>query len=211
MPGLKTSKKEHQAMEAAILEALRTARGPLTFEGLLERVARRVPADLFPTRNRIMWYAKTIQLDLEHHGRIERLEEPLRFRIPSGEKRTLRQVYHIKASPSDVWKMLIDPRKIQVWSGTPAVMKAAVGTEFSLWNGEIHGRNLEVLPERKLVQEWQEQDWREPSQVTFLLKKKEQGITTVELVHEGIPRERLQDIAKGWDEYYLGAIKQQFG
>ena len=86
-------------------------------------------------------------------------------------------------------------------------MDEKVGTEFQLWDGDIHGKNIEVVKEKKLVQEWFEGDWPNPSIVKFTLHT-ENNITILELEHTSVPDEDFDDIEKGWDEYYLGPIKK---
>ncbi len=121
--------------------------------------------------------------------------------------KTIKQTYHIKALPAVVWKALLDPSEIENWGGGPAVMTEHEGADFSLWGGDIHGTNLEVLHEEKLVQDWFGGDWDEPSRVTFTLTPEERG-TTIELLHENIPDSEVADITEGWDLYYLGAMKK---
>ena len=81
------------------------------------------------------------------------------------------------------------------------------GSSFSLWGGDIHGTNLEIVDKSKLVQEWYSGDWPKPSKVSFTLTD-DKGETKVELLHENVPKEDADDIAEGWDIYYLGVIKE---
>lgn len=85
-------------------------------------------------------------------------------------------------------------------------MDAKVGTKFSLWGGDIHGKNIDVIVGKKLVQEWFGGDWEKPSIVTFTLTEKK-GKTTIALRHSNIPDEEAQEIADGWKMYYLGPLK----
>jgi activator of HSP90 ATPase len=66
----------------------------------------------------------------------------------------IKQTYKIKAPVKKVWEALVQPKDIAAWSGSPAKMNAKVGTKFSLWDGEIFGKNILVEPQKKLVQEW---------------------------------------------------------
>ncbi len=61
--------------------------------------------------------------------------------------------YQIFASGEKVWEALTDPKIIVKWGAGPAEMDRHDGTEFKLWGGDIHGKNVEVVPEEKLVQE----------------------------------------------------------
>jgi activator of HSP90 ATPase len=82
-----------------------------------------------------------------------------------------------------------------------------VGTEFTLWDGDIHGKNIKVVPNKKLVQEWFSGDWEKSSIVTFTLIKKGNK-TELNLLHEDVPNEEIKDISDGWKTYYLGPLKQ---
>lgn len=106
-----------------------------------------------------------------------------------------------------MWRALVDPKIIEEWSGASAVMDNKVGTEFSLWGGDIVGKNVEVVPPQKLVQDWQEKSWSTPSKVTFTLHE-EDGVTTVNLLHENVPEKSYQSIDQGWRQYYLGPMKK---
>ena len=117
------------------------------------------------------------------------------------------QIYKIEAAPSQVWKALTDPKEINEWGGGPAIMSAEEGAEFSLWDGDIYGKNIKVEKEKLLVQEWYgNKEWQKPSIVEFKISS-ESNITTIKLSHNGIPDDEVADFAAGWQDYYMGAIK----
>ncbi len=121
--------------------------------------------------------------------------------------KTIKQSYLINSSIESVWKALVDPKEIEKWGGGPVKMDAKVGTKFSLWGGEIHGKNIEVAPLKKLRQEWYGGKWSEPSYATFTLSQ-EKGKTTVELLQQNVLDREEKDLADGWNRYYLGEIKR---
>ena len=82
-----------------------------------------------------------------------------------------------------------------------------VGTNFSLWGGEIYGKNIEVVKHKKLVQEWYSGKWTAPSIVTFALMAK-RDTTEVVLLHTNIPDSEYKDIEEGWKFYYLIPLKE---
>lgn len=206
----KMLKNEQKTLEKEFIESLKEASTPLTFEQVVRAIKSRVPKAQFATDNSLVWYVKNAQVALEHNGRVERTEDPVKFKLPEGKKGSLRQLYHVKAKPQQVWKMLVDPKSIEEWSGSSATMSAASGAKFSLWDDTINGENAEVINGKKLVQKWKEADWKEASTVTFSLGRGKASDTVVELIQTNIPREKLQAIADGWDESYLGMIKKAF-
>lgn len=111
------------------------------------------------------------------------------------------------APKEKVWEALVDPKIISKWGAGPAKMSEKEGFEFSLWGGDIHGKNIEVKKGEKLVQEWYGGDWPKPSIATFRLTHKA-GCTTLYFDQTGVPDNENEEIDKGWDDYYLGEIKK---
>ncbi len=62
--------------------------------------------------------------------------------------KVIKQTYHVKSPVQDVWQALIDPKVIDDWGGGPSKMSEMVGFEFELWGGDIHGKNIEVIPNK---------------------------------------------------------------
>ncbi|MBV8255882.1 MAG: SRPBCC domain-containing protein [Chitinophaga sp.] len=112
----------------------------------------------------------------------------------------------VRATPEEVYAALTNPATIQLWSGEKAEMSTEPGSEFSLWEDSIVGRNLEFEEGKKIVQEWYFGEEEEtPSIVTILLHPDKKG-TDVELRHTNIPDEAYEDITEGWVDQYFGAI-----
>lgn len=117
------------------------------------------------------------------------------------------QEYIVNSSIDKVWKALTDPKVIEEWGAGPAKMSDKVGFKFSLWGEDIWGKNIEVITNKKLVQEWYGGKWEEPSIATFNLTS--DGKTTkIDFIHENVPEEAYKDIEQGWKDYYLGPLKK---
>jgi len=120
-----------------------------------------------------------------------------------------KKTFRINAEPSDVYAAMTNPVTIELWSGYPAVMNTEPGSEFSLWDGDITGRNIELIPGSKIVQEWYFGDQAEKSVVTITIIA-DKGDSKVTVEHNNIPDEDFNEIAEGWREYYIGAINNFF-
>jgi activator of HSP90 ATPase len=119
--------------------------------------------------------------------------------------KTFKKTFKINAEPSDVYAAITNPYTIELWSGYPAVMSEEPGSEFSLWEGDITGKNLEFVKDKKVVQEWYFGDQQGKSIVTISIQaEREDSVVTVE--HSNIPDSDFAEIAEGWREYYMGAI-----
>ncbi len=113
----------------------------------------------------------------------------------------------VKAEPGDVYSAFTNPFTIELWSGYKAVFGTEPGSEFSMWDGEISGLIVDLVPNEKIVQEWFFGEQETPSIVT--IKIFQDGFNSqVDLLHTNIPLEVYDEICQGWKDYYLGAIKE---
>ena len=120
----------------------------------------------------------------------------------------LTKSYFIGAPPEAVWRALTDPAVIEVWGGGPAEIRAEPGAAFTFWGGDIHGTVTAAEPPLRLVQEWWgDNEWGEASVATFELTPEGDG-TRLTLAHTNVPDDEAQEFDAGWDDYYLGPLKE---
>lgn len=117
-----------------------------------------------------------------------------------------KKYYVIPAPPEEVYLALTNPLTIELWSGEKAEMSEEPGTEFSLWDGSIVGKNLEFESKKKIVQQWYFGEQQEPSIVTIKLHPDPHG-TSVELKHSNIPEQDYEDIVEGWNDVYFASLR----
>jgi activator of HSP90 ATPase len=121
--------------------------------------------------------------------------------------RNFKKTFHINAEPSDIYAALTNPYTIELWSGYPALMVAKPGEEFNMWDGDICGKIIDLVPDRKVVQEWYFGD-REVHSVVTITITGNGGDTAVAVEHTNIPFQDYENIAEGWNESYMGAIRR---
>ena len=117
-----------------------------------------------------------------------------------------KKYYSINTTPEILYSALTNAATIQLWTGEPAIMEDVEGSEFSMWDESICGKNLEFIPNKKIVQEWYFGDQEEASIVTLILHEDKEK-TSVELRHSNIPDEDFNDITNGWTDTYFGSLK----
>jgi activator of HSP90 ATPase len=120
-----------------------------------------------------------------------------------------KKYYRLSATPEEIYTALTNPLTIELWTGEAAEMSTEPGSEFSMWEGSIVGKNLEFEESKKLVQQWYFDGQPEASIVTIKLHP-DKTATSVELRHTNIPDDGYQDIAEGWDNSYFGPLAEFF-
>lgn len=117
-----------------------------------------------------------------------------------------KKYFLIPTTPDQVYLALTTEATIQLWTGDKVEMIAEPGTEFSLWDGSIVGKNLEFEKDKRIVQQWYFGDQAEDSIVTIKLHQHDDG-TSVELRHTNIPDADYEDIVDGWTNAYFGSLQ----
>jgi len=127
--------------------------------------------------------------------------------IPGAEaneaRTSLHQEIEFKVAPPRIYEVLLSAKEFAAFTGMPAAIDPSVGGAFSTFGGMIVGRNVELVPEKRIVQAWRPASW-EPgvySVVRFELKMKGPG-TAVVLDHTGFPKGDYDHLFSGWGERY---------
>jgi len=117
-----------------------------------------------------------------------------------------RKYFIIPAKPEEIYLALTNPATLQLWTGEPAMMSTIPGSEFSLWEESIVGKNLEFELNKKIVQQWYFGEQEPVSIVTIKLHEHKQG-SSVELLHTNIPDEDFDEIVEGWNNNYFASLR----
>ena len=127
--------------------------------------------------------------------------------------RTIRQTATFPAKPLEVYEALMTSRGHAAFTGAPARISSKVGGTFWAWGGYIHGRNLELVPGKRIVQSWRptEESWPEDyfSTVKFELEATAGG-TRLKFTHSGVLAEHAGHLADGWKSSYWTPLRAYF-
>src|SRR4029077_15752904 len=74
---------------------------------------------------------------------------------------TIHQDLEFSASPQQLYEALLDSKQFSEFSGRAAEINREAGGAFSLFKGHIIGRNLELVPNERIVQAWRGGSWPE--------------------------------------------------
>ena len=111
----------------------------------------------------------------------------------------------IPSTPEELYLALTTEITARLWTGDLVSIDPTVNGEFSLWDGAITGRFLELEPSIKIVQEWYFGETDSPSIVTLKLHEHKKG-TSLEIRQTNIPDEDYENIAEGWEDPYISSL-----
>jgi activator of HSP90 ATPase len=123
----------------------------------------------------------------------------------------IHQEIDLNASPQKVYEALLDSKQFTEFSARAAEINREVGGAFSLFKGHIIGRNLELVPNQRIVQGWRVVTWPEGAYSIARFDLKPQGSGThVVFDHIGFPEGLHDHLAQGWEENYWLLLKEYF-
>jgi uncharacterized protein YndB with AHSA1/START domain len=122
----------------------------------------------------------------------------------------------IDATPAEVYRYLTDGESFAAATGMGARIEARAGSEFSLFEGRVEGRQVELVPGERVVQAWRfgaaHPDVWTPgvySVVRFTLGE-EAGRTRFVADHDAIPTEWEEHIESGYPAFYQEPMARYF-
>ncbi len=129
---------------------------------------------------------------------------------PANQKRTsLHQEVDLKATPQRIYEVLLDSKQFAACTGMAAEIDPKAGGAFSMFGGLVVGRNIELIPNQRIVQAWRPTHW-DPgvySLVKFEMKP-HASETTVILDHTGFPEGEYDSLSSGWESHYWTPLKK---
>jgi uncharacterized protein YndB with AHSA1/START domain len=117
----------------------------------------------------------------------------------------VQQSVDLPAPPAELYAMYLDPAAHASFTGGGAVtIEATAGSDWSAFDGRIHGRILALTPGRRIVQSWRSFEWEEQDLDSVLMLALTPSVpgATVELAHVGVPERLYDTLVSGWPARY---------
>jgi activator of HSP90 ATPase len=126
---------------------------------------------------------------------------------PSGS--SLHQEVEFQATPQRIYTVLLDSKQFAAFTGLAAEIDPQAGGACNMFGGLISGRNIELLPNERLVQAWRPTHWESGvySIVRFELKPRDAGSRLV-FDQTGFPGEEYEHLSEGWSSRYWVPLKK---
>ncbi|KAI8056950.1 activator of Hsp90 ATPase [Syncephalis plumigaleata] len=116
------------------------------------------------------------------------------------------------ASAHDVYDVLLNQDKVQAWTRGPVVIRPEIGSDFRLFDGNITGTIVELVPNEKIVMSWRFSSWpaNHQSNVAITLAQGSSS-TELRLTQRGVPVGQEDTTRENWQRYYWDSISRTFG
>jgi len=123
---------------------------------------------------------------------------------------SIHQEVVFQASRRRLYEALTDPKQFTKVTSFSPIMKAApaeisgeAGGAFACFGGHIVGRQVELVPNERIVQAWRVVTWEPGAYSIAKFELKEQGSETRLLFdHTGFPTGKAEHLAAGWKLNY---------
>jgi uncharacterized protein YndB with AHSA1/START domain len=122
----------------------------------------------------------------------------------------IHQEITLPAPPERIYDAYMDSKQHAAFTGGGAaeISKDAGGT-FSCHGGVISGRNIELVPGKRIVQAWRVGNW--PEGVYSIVKMElvaDAGGTKLVLDHAGFPEDQGKHLDQGWHTRYWQPLEK---
>lgn len=127
------------------------------------------------------------------------------------DTRTVTQEVFFNALNHEIFEAFIDSEQHAEFTGAPAQIDRRPGGVFSVFDGAITGKTLEIENDNRIVQAWHAKEWPSGhfSQLTLNLTSIYEGRgTRLSLEQIAVPAQAADDISKGWQVYYWGKLAE---
>lgn len=122
---------------------------------------------------------------------------------------TIHQEVTFPASPQRVYEALTDSKQFGELTGAPAEIGHEAGASFSCFGGMITGRQVELIPHRRIVQAWRVGTWDAGVYSIVRFELEAQGAETHLIFdHSGFPAEHFEHLESGWQKMYWDSLRK---
>lgn len=134
---------------------------------------------------------------------------------------SIHQVTFYNAGPKRVFDALTDTSQfdkvIRIGIGMdaaslgnePTAISREVGGSFTIFGGHIMGRQIELVPNQRIVQAWRVVDWAPGVYSIANFELVEQGSRTkIVFDHTGFPKGDGEHLAAGWKSHYWEPLEK---
>ncbi len=119
-------------------------------------------------------------------------------------KKILQTVVFKNTTVSTLYNFYMDAKQHSLVTGAAAKIQKKEGTKFSAYGDYCSGKNLQIIPDKLIIQSWVASDWdkADPESTFILLFEQKGNDATVYVTHANVPESQYKSLKQGWNEFY---------
>ena len=123
----------------------------------------------------------------------------------------IEQEITIKCTPHEIYEAFMNSKIHSKFTEGKAKISRDIGGNFSVFEGSINGKNIELIQDQKIIQSWRGdgENWPKGyySTITIILELIDEG-TLIKFTHVDIPEGAIESVKEGWNTYYWEPLKE---
>lgn len=127
---------------------------------------------------------------------------------------SFQQQVTLNATPQAIYDILMDSKAHTKLTGAKAKISAKAGGVFEVYDGYAYGKNIDLLPGKRIVQTWRAKEDKWPADhdsiIVFELKALGKGRTKLVFAHREVPAALADEFKQGWIDFYWTPLKVMF-
>ncbi|MHA2395020.1 MAG: SRPBCC family protein [Promethearchaeota archaeon] len=127
------------------------------------------------------------------------------------KSKDIEQEIIINSTPHKIYEAFMDSKIHSKFTESKAVISRGIGGDFSVFEGSINGKNVELVQDEKIVQTWRSEGENWPkgyySTITLTFEATKEG-TLIKFIHVDVPEGAYESVKEGWKTYYWDPLKE---
>nr|XP_027200190.1 activator of 90 kDa heat shock protein ATPase homolog 1-like [Dermatophagoides pteronyssinus] len=128
------------------------------------------------------------------------------------ETTSLKLIENFKCTAEEIYKTFTEEIFLQAFTRNKVKCDPVVGGRFSLMDGNIIGKFIQLEPNKLIRQFWRLKSWPQEHYSEVEIRIEQQSDSTqIILEQNGVPKLNLENTEEGWKKHYFESIKRTFG
>lgn len=121
----------------------------------------------------------------------------------------IHQEIDFKTTPARLYEALLDAKQFSAFTKDTADVVPQAGAPFKLFGGRIEGRNVELIPNQRIVQAWRPASWPAGVYSIVRLEFVARGAgARIVLDHAGFSEDKWEGLNSGWPLQYWDPLRR---
>ena len=127
---------------------------------------------------------------------------------------SFKQQVTLSATPQAIYDILMDSKAHTTLTGAKAKISTKDGGAFEVYDGYAFGKNIDLLPGKRIVQTWRAKEDKWPADhdsiIVFELNPLGKGRTRLVFEHREVPAALADNFKQGWIDFYWTPLRKMF-